>query len=321
MNKGLLSTAVFEGAETSTKDKINDNLFFSCCCAQQGHYLWHQVCSCATNTFQCDGNCLIRELMSEDNYYRAAIDLYINAKKLYPESTIWLTGHSLGGVLASLLGLTFGHPAVTFETPPDALAARRLGLAPPPGSASQQARKYTGIYHIGNTADPIYMGSCSSPYSLCSLWGYAFESQCHTGSRCVYDTVKDKGWWQSVAHHPITSFIHDVIETYDNVPTCEPEDPECIDCFNWQFNGTVTTTSTTSSATSTSNSYTRTETCKTPGWWGCLDKTTSSSISTTSQSTSTTTCHTPGWFGCNDPTSTSTSSPAPTSTITSSLSL
>jgi putative lipase involved disintegration of autophagic bodies len=125
--KAHSSTAAFDGAGTSTKDKINDNLLFSCCCAQQGHLLWRQVCQCATNTYQCDKNCLIRELMAEDQYYRATLDLYGNVTALYPSSNIWLTGHSLGGALSSLLGLTYGHPTVTFEAPPDALAAERLG--------------------------------------------------------------------------------------------------------------------------------------------------------------------------------------------------
>jgi lipase ATG15 len=259
--------------------------------------------------YQCDQNCLIRELISEDHYYRATLDLYSNITELYPHSNIWLVGHSLGGALSSLLGLTYGHPTVTFEAPPDALAAERLGLPLPPASRSHQTRLDTGAYHFGNTADPVFMGSCHSSYSLCSMWGYAFESQCHTGSRCVYDTIKDKGWWQSMTHHSIDGVIKNVIEAYEGVPECEPEDVECKDCFNWRFDGTVTITSTslsTSAATSTSEPITRTETCKTPGWWHCLDKTTmSTSVSTTSLSTTAPTSHTPGWFGCKDPTPTS----------------
>lgn len=301
------SIAAFDGAGTSTNDKINDNLLFSCCCAQQGHYLWRQVCSCATNTYQCDEDCLIEELIAEDHYYRATLDLYSNVTKLYPDSAIWLTGHSLGGSLSSLLGLTYGHPAVTFEAPPDALAAARLGLPLPPGSKSHQTRSYTGASHFGNTADPVYMGSCHSAYSLCSMWGYAFESQCHSGTRCVYDTVSDKGWWQSIFHHTIQGVIRDVIEAYEEVPKCEPEDPDCADCFNWRFDGKVTITSavpSTSTFTSSSTSHTRTETCKTPGWWHCLDETSSStSFPTTSVLKTTATCRSAGWFGCNDPTS------------------
>ena len=49
---------------------------------------------------------------------------------MYPTSDIWLVGHSLGGALASLLGTTFGLPAVAFEAPGERLAAARRLEAP-----------------------------------------------------------------------------------------------------------------------------------------------------------------------------------------------
>ena len=153
------TTAVFDGSETTTNDKVNDNLFFSCCCGQQGSFLTRQVCDCKTKTFTCNSTCLVSSLKDENRYYRAALDLYSNATELYPHSNVWLTGHSLGGSISSFLGLTFGLPAVTFEAVPEALPARRLGLPVPPGSVpdAPQTRQYTGAYHFGQTADPIYM--------------------------------------------------------------------------------------------------------------------------------------------------------------------
>lgn len=50
---------------------------------------------------------------------------------MYPDANVWLTGHSLGGSLASLIGVTFGLPTVAFEAPGDRLAARRLHLPQP----------------------------------------------------------------------------------------------------------------------------------------------------------------------------------------------
>lgn len=70
----------------------------------------------------------------------------------YPSANIWLTGHSLGGVLASLLGLTFGLPAVTFEAFPDRLAVERLRLRVP------RRRENNPVTHVFHTGDMIVSG-------------------------------------------------------------------------------------------------------------------------------------------------------------------
>ena len=51
--------------------------------------------------------------------------------RLADDITLNLTGHSLGGALASLLGATFGVPVVAFEAPGEKLAATRLHLPTP----------------------------------------------------------------------------------------------------------------------------------------------------------------------------------------------
>ena len=272
------SMAVFDGAETTTNDKVNDNLFFSCCCGQGGQYLWRQVCDCYTTTYTCNQTCLVKSLKKENRYYKAALELYGNVTELYPASNVWLAGHSLGGSVSALLGLTFGLPVVTFQAPPDALAAYRLGLPSPPDSNpnAPHNREYTGAYHFGHTADPIFMGTCNGATAACTLGGYAMETQCHTGQTCVYDVVEDKGWRVGVGTHRILHVISDVIEVYDKVAKCVP-DLECTldtECYNWKFfedngNGSyaTTTTTTTTTSSSSSTSQTRTEECKTPGWW------------------------------------------------------
>ena len=262
--------AVFDGAETTTNDKVNDNLFFGCCCGQGGQYLWHPVCDCMTAAYTCNQTCLVNALKEENRYYAASIELYGNVTELYPNSNIWLAGHSLGGSTSALLGLTFGLPTTTFEAPGEALAAARLGLTSPPGAHSNapQTRKYTGAVHFGHTADPIFMGSCNAATSACTLGGYSMQTQCHTGCVSRYDTVEDQGWRVGIGYHKIRSVVHDVLEAYDEVPPCKPE-TECVDCFNWKFftsNGSDKTTS--SSSSSSSAIPTRTSTCQTPGWWG-----------------------------------------------------
>ncbi|KAF2790654.1 autophagy related lipase Atg15 [Melanomma pulvis-pyrius CBS 109.77] len=326
------SPAVFDGSETTTNDKINDNLFFSCCCGQGGQYLWRQVCDCQTSAYMCNSTCLVTALRKKNRYYSAAQDLYHNVTSLYPDAEVWMAGHSLGGAVASFIGLTFGHPAVTFEAVPEAMPASRLGLPTPPGHqvGALQTRKLTGGFHFGHTADPVYMGQCNTASSSCTFGGYAMQSVCHTGFKCVYDTVKDLGWRVGIGTHKIVSVIKDVLEKYDEPAKCE-QYVNCTDCYPWEFiesNGTEPSkTSTLLTSTSTSLTRTRTETCKTPGWWGCLDETTTTkpSTSTSASSTSTSTCKTPGWFGCLDEetttssVSTASAYPAPTITTTSSL--
>ena len=266
-----------------------------------------------SSAYTCNQTCLVKSLREENRYYKASLELYGNVTELYPDAQVWLVGHSLGGATSSLLGLTFGLPVTTFEAPGEALAAARLGLPTPPGAhpSAPQTRKYTGAVHFGHTADPIFMGSCNSATSGCTLGGYAMQTECHTGLVCRYDTVEDKQWRVGIGYHRIRSVVEDVIAAYDDVPRCFP-DEECVDCFNWKYfesNGSDITTSSTSS--SSTASPTRTTTCKTPGWWGCLDESTTTGSTSTSTSTTatptttiTTTTEGPrtscvhyGWFG------------------------
>lgn len=306
------TVSVFEGNGTSGHDKDNDNLFGSCCCAQGGPaFMWRQVCDCQTGTYRCDQECVVKELLKPNRYFEATLELFDEVIQLYPRAKIITTGHSLGGVLASFIGLRHGLPAITFEAYPQALAAARLGLEVE--GRDSPLRKNTGAFHVGHTGDPIYTGTCNGATSFCSIAGYAFETICHTGKRCVYDVVKDWGWRPSTNTHRLRYAIENIYSKYDEAPVCEDEDVDCVDCYLWKFeNGTHTTqTSTSSTATSTSSSRTRTETCKTPGWWGCRDPTTTSAPPTTTTSsptttTTTSTCKTPGWFGCKDETTTTT---------------
>lgn len=269
--------------ETAPKDRLNDNLFASCCCGQGGQYFWRQVCSCQTSAYTCNSTCLDHKLKQKAQYYWAALEIYYNITSRYPGTNVWLTGHSLGGVVASLLGLTFGSPTVTFEAYPAALAASRLGLPIPPGyaAASHQRRKYTGIYHFGHTADPVFMGSCNSWASSCTLAGYAFQSQCHTGQTCVYDTVGDLGWRVNINTHRILNVIDQVLLPYETVANCTQE-IDCVDCYEWNFvqgnetGGTSSWASTVSRTSMTTGTSTRT--CATPGRWGCLDPTSTADV-------------------------------------------
>ncbi|KAH6643724.1 autophagy related lipase-like protein Atg15 [Boeremia exigua] len=319
------TVAMFEGNGTSGHDKDNDNLFGSCCCGQGGSYWWKQSCDCMTGSYTCDDKCVREELRKPNRYYQATLELFEEVLRIYPDANIITTGHSLGGVLASLIGLQHGIPAVTFEAYPQAMAAKRLGL--PAAGDVAPLRKNTGGFHFGHTADPVYTGTCNGFSSFCSIGGYAFETLCHTGKRCAYDVVKDWGWRPSTSTHRLRYAIDNVYRKYEKAATCVDEDVTCVDCFMWKFeDGTHTTPATTSTPTSTSRTRTRTETCKTPGWWGCRDETSTTAtvtttttdpvITSTSESSTTSTCKTPGWFGCKDQTTATTTSTSSEATTT-----
>lgn len=243
--------------DTARKDKKEDNTLFSCCCARVSP-IWHTVCDCFQDTYTCNATCIENELRGPKHYYRAAIDIYHNVRKTYPKSALWVVGHSLGGSVASLVAQTFGLPCVTFEAPGDKLAAKRLGLPIQPhdlpsmpdasirgdrgdrgdddhagGNKTRSDRGFArNIWHIGHTADPIFMGTCNGITSSCWAAGFAMETHCHSGLEMVYDTVQDFGWRTGVATHRIINVISDVLLKYNATPPAVRTD-ECVDCFNW----------------------------------------------------------------------------------------
>lgn len=219
------------GDATAPSDRVSDNLMFSCCCgATNGN--WRQVCSCGVGNKTCKKDCLDDHAKAETTYYHGALAIYDAVKARNPDASIILTGHSLGGALASLVGLTKGVPAFAFEAPGERMYAERLGL---PSDFKQKPF----IWHIGHTADPIFMGTCNGPMSLCYLGGYGMDSRCHTNKKCTFDTVKDLGWSESIFHHRIKDVITGLLEdwakgTLDIRADCK-EDKVCSDCNDWTY--------------------------------------------------------------------------------------
>jgi len=127
---------------------------------------WTPVCACCSAPQQCNATCIETELASSAHYYQAALEIYYTIHDAFPESNIWITGHSLGGALAAMTGLTFAAPTVTFCAPGDRMAAKRLHLPQPPGVRAEEQL----VWHFGHTADPIYMGSCTVSPHLKARW-------------------------------------------------------------------------------------------------------------------------------------------------------
>lgn len=173
-------------------------------------------------------------------------NLYNNVTYMYPDSQIWLAGHSLGGALASLLGATFGVPTVAFEAPGERQAAKRLHLPFPPAPASSlsSSANDTSIWHslhpvvhIYHTADPIPQGTCTGVRSLCAKGGYALETRCHLGKTILYDTIGRYGWRQTIANHRIAAVIGLLGSDWEEtkpVPEAEAE-TDCVVCFLLSF--------------------------------------------------------------------------------------
>ncbi|KAH7913529.1 Alpha/Beta hydrolase protein [Hygrophoropsis aurantiaca] len=231
--KGTSSAIFSGGGPTAKKDKLNDNLLFSCCCARID-WTWTTVCGCYRSGWKCDQNCLESALMEESLFYPIGTNLYNNLTYMYPEANIWITGHSLGGALGSLLGVTFGVPVVAFESPGEKTASRRLHLPSPPS-----VQHITHVYH---TADPIAMGTCNGILSSCALGGYAMETRCHLGKSIVYDTVSNLSWSVDIRTHGIVNVIDHVLgepwqpslEVGREVPVAEFEE-DCVECYSWEF--------------------------------------------------------------------------------------
>ncbi|KAJ3072158.1 putative lipase atg15 [Podochytrium sp. JEL0797] len=260
-----LAVPFIGGGATSPKDKLNDNMI----------------------------------------YFNLANTIYMAVSLWYPSSkTIWLTGHSLGGALASLVGLTHDLPVFAYEAPGDFMYALRIGLIPelPPNAppetgtraAVAKANKKRGkaksgatrqlplvvveenapaddaiempsnhnaspsnpiaatdepggtprvipdygsflstleIYHIGNWKDPIYMGECTSNNRWCWLVGYALETKCHSGKKCVY---QEHGSDLNINYHSIDRVINEFLKELGPVPECKVVE-QCDECGAWTW--------------------------------------------------------------------------------------
>ncbi|KAL1738713.1 alpha/beta-hydrolase [Schizophyllum fasciatum] len=232
--KGTSASFIGGGGPTSKKDKLNDNLLFSCCCARVD-WTWTPVCGCYRSGGKCDINCLQESLAEESLFYPVGTNLYNNITYMYPESNIWVVGHSLGGALAGLIGITFGAPVVAFESPGEKLAAGRLHLPSPPSTHH--------ITHVYHTADPIAMGTCNGVLSSCALGGYAMETRCHLGKSIVYDTVSNLSWAVDIRTHTIVNVIEKLlnepwppsVEVGRDVPEAVSEDDCEGECYGWEF--------------------------------------------------------------------------------------
>jgi len=239
--KGTSAGLLGNGGPTGVNDKVNDNLFFSCCCARVS-WSWSPVCDCYEGPNKCRASCVEKALMNKSVYFQAAVDLYDDIVRMYPHSQIWLAGHSLGAALAGMLGVTFGVPAVGFEAPGDLLPAQRLHLPLPPGVMFGKGQELSHVFHVFHTADPIAMGTCNGALSSCSVAGYALETTCHLGKSIIFDTVGKLKWAQDIRTHPIQTVIDKVLRPDWNPGSsssdCQESETQLqVKGFRWPWHG------------------------------------------------------------------------------------
>jgi lipase ATG15 len=66
------SAPIIDGGPTVEKDKLNDNLLFSCCCARVSR-TWTPVCDCYRGGWKCDGACVSDALIEESLFYPTGV--------------------------------------------------------------------------------------------------------------------------------------------------------------------------------------------------------------------------------------------------------
>lgn len=220
--------------ESSKSDKYNDNLFFSCCFYKQSK-MFNSCDLCENNANNqlymnsellnktCCKDCYSGTLDYSLNYINIVKKIIENVMTIidFEKSKIIFTGHSLGGVLASVSSIMYDKQAITFETPGDKHYLNLLNM-----------KASTNIYHFGHNADPIFNGNCGS---TCSSFGYNINTKCHSGYTCLYDAKGELGYTESILNHRIEYIINNVIPKWGyKLPDCKI-DNECKDCEEWVF--------------------------------------------------------------------------------------
>lgn len=171
---GFFSVDEFSSA---FNDRIMNNILFSCC---------------STADKECKNRKL--NLFREMGYLSIIEGFLLSLKSMYPGKRIILTGHSLGGGIASLLGAKHGLLTISFSSPGVLHFAKSLGIY-------NESEEHPEILNIGLENDTIFRGRCGDPYSVCRVSGYVLQTLCHLGK--VY-LIKDYGM-DSIINHPITA--------------------------------------------------------------------------------------------------------------------
>ncbi|WUR02463.1 putative lipase ATG15 [Vairimorpha necatrix] len=145
----------YELGETSENDKEMVNIMFK---------------KCKRHRQERDCEYLKKIKFDKLGYLSKLQNILTYVKYLYPNKKIFLTGHSLGGTLASLLSPTFDLQCVTFSSPGDLYISRILQI--------RNKKIKENLSHFGMCNDSIFSGRCDR---LCKLLGYSVDTVKHNG--------------------------------------------------------------------------------------------------------------------------------------------
>ena len=208
---------------TYYSDKFNDNLYFSCCFYKQSSIFNSSDCDCKEKEKEkmCCKKCYKDSLQFNLNYIKIASNIINNIKDDIDFNNIVFTGHSLGGTIATLMGILYNKTAISFQSPGNQYYLDLIGLT-----------AHDNIYHFGHNADPLFLGNCGK---TCSTFGYHVYTKCHSGYTCSYDAKEKLNYTESILNHRIDTIIKNIIPHWRNdFPHCV-KNTECSDCESWTF--------------------------------------------------------------------------------------
>jgi lipase ATG15 len=212
---------------TVVLDKFNDNLFFGCCFYKESN-LFKNYCQNDNNDkTQCSKQCYKDSTNIDLNYIGLFENIINNVKKVidFDNSNVYFTGHSLGSFLANIIGMKYNKQVIGFDSPGTRHYVKMLNLT---GNTNR-------IYNFGHTADSIMHGDCQS---VCKLWGYNLDTECHIGNTCIYDSKKKLGYFDGIRYHQLKWIIDYILPHWEN------DFPECVfnkpckerNCDKWDYN-------------------------------------------------------------------------------------
>lgn len=179
------TTLPFTDADESLRinsDKIVNNSIFTCC-----------------SDVRCIENSKIQ--INNTGYITDSLNMLEDIRRLFPRERIILTGHSLGGGIASIIGRLTGLEVYAFNSPGEKYFSDIIT----DGDESK-------IFHFGSCNDPIYLGKCGGDLSPCRLMGYNLNTKKHSGKQYCFGSSNYK---VIVAHR--INYLRNMIDSDEEI--------------------------------------------------------------------------------------------------------